>query len=93
MRESGFDGRARAMNDIYRAEAESRPWMTYLDTVPVFGDDNGDYVERKEDQSGDLVDLRQPDGIHLSSPGADRLARVLLDRIDDEIHADGAAAG
>lgn len=91
MREAGFSGRAEVMNGIFRAEAERRPWMTYLDTVPIFGDDDGSYVERKADASGDLVDLRQEDGIHLSSPGADRLARVLLDLIDDELQA--AASG
>jgi lysophospholipase L1-like esterase len=87
MRDDGFDDRARMMDDIYRSEAESRPWVTYLDTVPTFGDDDGRYVERKPNASGDLVDLRQADGIHLSSPGADRLARVLLDHIDEEIQA------
>jgi len=87
MREAGFSGRAKIMNAIYRSAAEDRPWMTYLDTVPIFGDQDGGYVERKPDDSGDLVDLRQEDGIHLSSPGAERLARVLLDLIDDEIQA------
>ena len=87
MRDDGFDGRAEIMNEIYREAAESRPWMTYLDTAPVFGDDDGDYVERKADPSGDLVDLRQEDGVHLSQPGAGLLARVMLDLIDEEIQA------
>ena len=34
MRDDGFDGRADIMNEIYREAAESRPWMTYLDTRP-----------------------------------------------------------
>jgi hypothetical protein len=87
MRDDGFDKRAQIMNDIYRTAAESRPWMTYLDTHPIFGDDDGAYVERKEDPSGELVDLRQKDGVHLSQPGATRLARVMLDLIDEEIQA------
>ena len=91
MRDDGFDGRARIMNDIYRSAAESRPWMTYLDTFPIFGDDQGEYLERKEDASGDLVDLRQEDGVHLSQPGASQLARVMLDMIDEEIQASRAS--
>jgi len=87
MRDDRFHGRARIMDEIYRAEAESRPWVTYLDTVTLFGDDDGRYVERKPNAAGDLVDLRQEDGIHLSSPGAEQLAHVLLDRIDEEIRA------
>lgn len=89
MREAGFSERAGIMNDIYRSEAEGRPWMTYLDTTKTFGDEDGRYVARKEGAGGDLVDLRQPDGIHLSSPGADILARILLGLIDDEIQAAG----
>jgi len=92
MRDEGFDRRAGIMNDIYREAAESRPWMTYLDTDPIFGDTAGQYVERKEDTSGDLVDLRQEDGVHLSQPGATRLARIMLDLIDEEIQAGREAA-
>ena len=87
MRDGGFDRRAEIMNEIYRSAAEGRPWMTYLDTHPIFGDAEGDYVDRKKDAGGELVDLRQDDGVHLSQPGAARLARVMLDLIDEEIQA------
>ena len=87
MRDDGFDGRAQVMNDIYRTAAEDRPWMSFLDTHPIFGGADGRYVERKEDSSGDLVDLRQEDGVHLSQPGASRLARHMLSLIDEEIQA------
>jgi uncharacterized protein len=87
MRDQGFDGRAEIMNQIYREAAASRPWMTYLDLHPLFGDERGEYVERKGDRSGELVDLRQEDGVHLSQPGAGLLAREMLDLIDEEIQA------
>jgi hypothetical protein len=87
MRDDGFDDRARSMNAIYEEEASTRPWVTYLDTHPIFGDGDGEYVERKADAAGDLVDLRQEDGVHLSQPGATRLARIMLDLIDREIRA------
>ena len=82
MRESGFDGRAEVMNGIYREQAASRPWMTYVDTRPALRRRRtARYVERKPDQSGDLVDLRQADGVHLelrrrrpARPGAARPA-------------------
>ena len=91
MRDEGFDGRAEIMNEIYREAAESRPWMTYLDLQPIFGDERGDYVERQADQSGEPVDLRQEDGVHLSQAGASLLAREMLDLIDEEIQAGGEA--
>ncbi len=87
MRDSGFDRRAEVMNDIYREAAATRPWVTYLDTRPIVGDADGHYVDRKPNEAGDLVDLRQRDGVHLSTGGADHLARVLLRRIDEEIRA------
>ena len=76
MRDDGFDGRAEIMNDIYREAAESRPWMTYLDTDPIFGDDDGEYVERKPDHErrpggpppGGRRPL-QPAGRHPAGPG------------------------
>jgi len=92
MRDGGFDRRAQVMNEIYRQAAADRPWMTYLDTRPIFGDDDGAYVEQKEDPSGNLVDLRRDDGVHFSQPGATRLAREMLDRLDGEIQAGREAA-
>lgn len=92
MRDSGFDSRAQVMNTIYRSEAERRPWMTYVDTRPIFGDANGRYVDRKQDASGKAVVLRRDDGVHLSVPGADRLAEVLLDLIDGELNPPSATS-
>jgi hypothetical protein len=87
MRDEGFDRRSDVMNAIYEEEASRRPWMTFLDTRPIFGDEDGEYVERKADAGGELVDLRQDDGVHLSQPGAVRMARVMLELIDREIEA------
>jgi uncharacterized protein len=87
MRDADFDGRAEIMNEIYREAAESRPWMTYLDLHPIFADEQGSFVERRADRSGEEVDLRQDDGVHLSQAGAGLLAREMLDLIDEEIQA------
>lgn len=87
MREAGFDGRVDILNGIYSGEAERRPWVTYVDTFPLFGDASGDYVAQGPGPDGSPVDLRQDDGIHLSSPGATVLARALLDVIDAELRA------
>jgi hypothetical protein len=93
MREAGFDGRVDILNGIYAGEAERRPWVTYVDTFPLFGDADGDYVAQGPGPDGSPVDLRQDDGIHLSSPGATVLARALLDRIDAELRAAEEARG
>lgn len=87
MRSSSYDQKARIMSGIYREAAEARPWVTYVDTVPLFGDADGAYVERLPDASGNEVGVRKADGIHFNAAGADRLARHLLDLLDREIQA------
>ncbi|MGQ0432801.1 MAG: SGNH/GDSL hydrolase family protein [Microthrixaceae bacterium] len=84
MRSPDFDRRMRVINAVVRAEAATRPWVTYVDTTSVLGDAAGSYTDR---QPGTDVDLRQDDGIHLSRAGADLLARHLLDLVHDEIAA------
>ena len=87
MRSSDFDAKARIMSRIYREAAEDRPWVTYVDTVPLFGDADGRFVARLTDASGRTVDVRKADGIHFNAAGAERLARHLLDLLDQEIQA------
>jgi uncharacterized protein len=87
MRSSDFDAKARIMSGIYREAAETRPWVTYVDTVPLFGDADGGFAARLTDSSGRAVDVRKDDGIHFNTAGAERLARHLLDLLDREIQA------
>lgn len=82
MRDARFDGRISIINEVVAAQAEDRPWVTFVDTAEVLGGPDGHYVERLP---GDDVDLRQSDGIHLSRAGADRLARHLLELVQREL--------
>lgn len=91
MRSSDFDAKARIMSGIYREAAADRPWVTYVDTVPLFGDADGGFVARLADASGRAVDVRKDDGIHFNTAGAERLARHLLDLLDQEIQATRAS--
>ena len=43
------DGNMRAAFIISERGTDFTPWMTYLDTRPIFGDASGRYVERKPD--------------------------------------------
>jgi hypothetical protein len=87
MRDGGFDRRIQVLNEVFEAQAEDRPWIRYIDSGDVLGDD-GRYAARLPDGAGGLTeDLRQDDGIHLSRAGADRLARHLLALVDAEIAA------
>jgi hypothetical protein len=84
MRDAGFDRRIDIINEVVEAEAEDRPWVTFIDTAEVLGGRDGGYVDRLP---GVDDDLRQGDGIHLSRAGADLLAEHLLALIDDELAA------
>jgi len=84
MRSPGFARRMQVINAVVKAEAATRPWVTYVDTTAVLGDPDGSYTDR---QPGTDADLRQDDGIHLSRAGADLLARHLLELVQDEIVA------
>ena len=82
MRDGGFHARVSVINEVVRAEAEERPWVTFVDTSAVLGGDDGGYLDRLP---GIDEDLRQGDGIHLSRAGADLLAAHLLARIAHEL--------
>ena len=91
MRDRAFDRRIRVLNEVFEEQADDRSWIRYVDSGEVIGDD-GRYVTRLPDGAGGTTDdLRQPDGIHLSRAGADRLARHILGIIDREVAAAVAA--
>lgn len=78
MREAGFDERMGVLDEIYAEEAESRPWVRFLDSRPVLSPDGAGYQAASGDTS-----LRQGDGIHLDRGGADLLAEAVFALIDE----------
>jgi uncharacterized protein len=82
MRSAGFDQRMRGLNEIYREEAASRPWVRYVDSYELFTNDAGQYEAFLPGPDGRVQDLRQGDGIHLSRAGGDLLAGQVLDLIE-----------
>lgn len=83
VRDLDFRVKVQAMNEIYRTEADDFDLVTYVDSWPVFTGPDGGYSEYLTDESGALVDMRLNDGIHLTTAGAQRLARVTFDVIAD----------
>jgi len=66
MRDKARSKVAADINIIVQAEAESRPWVHYLDTWAMFTDTSGNYTAFLPDSSGELVRVRQEEGIHLT---------------------------
>lgn len=82
MRSAGFSERMAGLNAIYREEADTRPWVRYVDSYSLFADDAGQYEAFLPGVDGQVQDLRQGDGIHLSRAGGDLLARRVLDLVE-----------
>lgn len=84
-RDAEYTRRMRMLNDIYATEASTRPAITFVSSWEVFTGPDGQFSEYLPDDDGDLVDMRLNDGIHLTTAGAYRLARVVFGRIVEEL--------
>jgi hypothetical protein len=73
-----YDRQIRLMNDIFRAEAEKHPGVQYIDAYAVFSDEGGGYSQYLRDDTGEMQQVREADGEHLTYAGGMRLAKVVL---------------
>ncbi|MCC7364901.1 MAG: DUF459 domain-containing protein [Dehalococcoidia bacterium] len=81
MRSAEFTDRMAELNAIYQEAAASRPWIRYVDLFSLFATPSGTYDAYLADDDGDVVLMRQADGIHLSRDGGDRAAKAIMDAI------------
>ena len=81
MADDGFDERMGVLNEIYASEAESRPWVDFLDSRGVLSPDQDGY--QATDDSG--ASLRQSDGVHLDRAGADLLAEAVVEAVTERV--------
>jgi hypothetical protein len=92
MKKADFDERMNILNVIYAEQAKSRPWVRFLDSRAVLSTDGGSYQAYLPDGSGEDELARNPDGIHLTRFGGDRLSAATLDLLDQAI-AEGRSGG
>ena len=81
MRDPGFDQRMQDLDAAYAAAADLVDGVDHVPTRALFSD-AGRYAEYLPGPDGTSLPMRNRDGIHLSSHGADRLARVLFEHLD-----------
>jgi len=75
------------LNAIYQAQASRFPGVTYYSSWKVFENSSGSYAEYLPNASGNLVQVRDPDGVHLAPPaGEDLLASAVVEAIDRAWH-------
>ncbi len=92
MRDFGYRERIAMMNHIYEAEAKKHPGVAFVSIWQALANEKGSYAEYLEDENGDQVLMRAPDGIHLSREGGDRMAQVVLDVIEKDWGMAGEAS-
>jgi hypothetical protein len=92
MRDPDLAASITVVNQAYADEAASRPWVTHVDAAAVLGGPGGTYAESLPagpDGGGTAVDVRQPDGIHLTPAGGERLAAEVMAVIDAAVDLPG----
>jgi len=76
--------RFEVLNRIVAEEARRRPaGMAFVDTYPLFQDETGHYAEYLPNEAGQLIKMRQADGVHFERAGGDRVARVIIKRLNE----------
>ena len=75
---STYDSQIRLMNDIFRSAAEKHPGVQYIDAYQVFSGAGGGYAQYLRDDNGQMQQVREADGEHLTYAGGLRLAEVVM---------------
>ena len=84
MRSTEFDQRMEYVSSLYAQEAEDRDGVAYVDARPVFAAEGGGYSAYLPGPDGQLVNMRLGDGIHLTRPGAERLAAQVIAALESQ---------
>ncbi len=89
-RNADYSARLALMNGIFADVAADHPNTTIVSLYDLFADEAGNYSEYLPGAGGEVVEMRQSDGIHLSRAGGDRAADAIFAAIQEDL-PDGAA--
>ncbi len=82
-----LNGEVQNINAIDRAEVAARsPGATWLSSTRVLGDPQGNYTAFLPNASGAEINIRTPDGIHLTPGGASLLAAAVESAMRTDLH-------
>lgn len=84
MPEASFNSQVKLMNQIYRGVAEKTFGVRYIDAYGLLANGNGQYAQYLQDERGELQQVREQDGEHLTYAGGLRIAGAVLDEIKKE---------
>jgi len=82
MHNGALDAFVAVVNAIDEREVDAVTGTLYLTSSSVLGGPAGAYEGALTDASGTSVVVRTPDGVHLTTPGADLLSRAVIAAMD-----------
>ena len=77
MRDADDHRAAAAVNVAVRRAAATRPWVKFIDIWETFQGPDGRFSLYLPDETGELIEVRGPDGVHLSRTGTNMVAAML----------------
>ena len=84
MPSSSYNSQIKLMNDIYASVAEKTSGVEYIDAYQLLTNGSGQYSQYLPDASGDMQQVREQDGEHLTYAGGLRIAQAVVDAIKKE---------
>ena len=84
MPSASFNGQIKLMNDIYASVAEKTFGVQYIDAYKLFANSSGQYSQYLPDADGEMQQVREQDGEHLTYAGGLRVAQAVIDAIKKE---------
>jgi len=86
LKDEKMDAAVAEVNAIAAAVAKRHPEVDYVDAYKLFSDPDGTFAFNLPDESGKVVTMRAGDGVHLTTDGADYLARTVYTLVDEQCH-------
>ena len=84
MPSASYNGQIKLMNDIYASVAEKTFGVQYIDAYKLFTNGGGQYSQYLPDADGEMQQVREQDGEHLTYAGGLRIAQAVVDAIKKE---------
>jgi hypothetical protein len=79
-----YDGRMRHISGLLRWEASLRLEARFIEAYSLFQGADGSFAFDLPDESGALATVREADGLHYTSGGADRMAGRILEVLEGD---------
>ncbi|MGZ4200348.1 MAG: SGNH/GDSL hydrolase family protein [Thermoleophilia bacterium] len=84
MPSASFNDQIKLMNEIYASVAKDNFGVQYIDAYKLFSDSSGRYSQYLPDAGGEMQQVREQDGEHLTYAGGLRVAQAVMDAIKKE---------